>query len=301
MSTESESLRVRIDLDAVIVSVIDSTPRLLTINADQLPPVLPHGPLDPGRDTTLEKALRAWVRQSSGLQMGYVEQLYTFGDINRVDASVRAISVAYLALVRQEASLQEQDARWVDWYRFFPWEDWRNGRPAILDERIVPGLEGWLSSNPEERPRVDLEFGLGGAPWDAERCLDRYEILYQAGLVGEAGARGDGNVMGRDHRRILATAMGRLRGKLRYRPLVFELLPQRFTLLHLQHVVEALAGSRLHKQNFRRLVSQQGLVEPTGKMDTTQRGRPAELFAFRSEVMRERPAPGISIAGAKWR
>lgn len=263
--------------------------------------MLPHGPLDPGKDVTLEKALRSWVERSSGLQMGYVEQLYTFGDKNRVDATVRAISVAYLALVRQEASLREDGAQWVDWYRFFPWEDWREGRPDILDRDIVPGLSAWLTRCPEERHRVNLEFGLNGTPWDAERCLNRYEILYQAGLVGEAGAEEDKNAMGRDHRRILATAMGRLRGKLRYRPVVFELLPRRFTLLHLQHVVEALAGSRLHKQNFRRLVSQQGLVEPTGVMDSSQRGRPAELFEFRTEVMRERPAPGISIAGAKWR
>ena len=60
--------------------------------------------------------------------------------------------------------------------------------------------------------------------------------------------------MALDHRRILATALGRLRGKLKYRPVVFELLPSAFTLLQLQRVVEALAGVRLHKQNLRRLV-----------------------------------------------
>jgi len=61
--------------------------------------------------------------------------------------------------------------------------------------------------------------------------------------------------MALDHRRLLATALGRLRGKLKYRPVVFELLPTTFSLLRLQRVVEALAGVRLHKQNFRRLSS----------------------------------------------
>ncbi len=98
-----------------------------------------------------------------------------------------------------------------------------------------------------------------------------------------------------DHRRILATAMGRLRGKLKYRPTVFELLPRSFTLLELQRVVEALSGVRLHKQNFRRLVITGGLVEPTGRRRSQTGGRPAELFRFRREVLRERLAPGVGI------
>jgi len=76
---------------------------------------------------------------------------------------------------------------------------------------------------------------------------------------------------------------------------VFELLPQRFTLLELQKVVEALSGVRLHKQNFRRLVTRGGLVEGTGERDHNTGGRPAELFEFRKEVLRERPAPGVGL------
>ena len=98
-----------------------------------------------------------------------------------------------------------------------------------------------------------------------------------------------------DHRRILATAIARLRGKLKYRPVVFELMAPTFTLLDLQRAVEALAGRRLHKQNFRRLVAEQGLVEGTGQFSTPIRGRPAELFRFRREVLRERPAPGLRL------
>lgn len=103
--------------------------------------------------------------------------------------------------------------------------------------------------------------------------------------------------MALDHRRILATALGRLRGKIKYRPVVFELLSKSFTLLHLQHPVEALAGVLLHKQNFRRLVEKAGLVEHTGKFDTGTGGRPAELFWFRRGVLRERRAPCVGLPG----
>ncbi|HJR55782.1 MAG TPA: hypothetical protein VJ798_04320, partial [Rhizomicrobium sp.] len=131
----------------------------------------------------------------------------------------------------------------------------------------------------------------------------RYELLYEAGLVEEyfrdsgaaSGRTSFGTAMLYDHRRILATAIARLRGKLKYRPVVFELMAPTFTLLELQRTVEALAGLKLHKQNFRRLVSEQGLVEGTGKFSSPARGRPAELFRFRREVLRERPAPGLRL------
>jgi hypothetical protein len=98
-----------------------------------------------------------------------------------------------------------------------------------------------------------------------------------------------------DHRRILATALGRLRGKLKYRPVVFELLPPEFTLYDLQRTVEAISGTLLHKQNFRRLVEQGGLVEATGNVSTATGGRPAKLYRFRREVVLERPAPGLRV------
>ena len=88
------------------------------------------------------------------------------------------------------------------------------------------------------------------------KALERYELLYEAGLVGEAHRAGNpgpaalGVECALDHRRIMATALSRVRGKLTYRPLVFELLPPTFTLSRLQQVVEALIGVRLHTQNF---------------------------------------------------
>jgi hypothetical protein len=104
-----------------------------------------------------------------------------------------------------------------------------------------------------------------------------------------------GQPMHHDHRRILATGVARLRAKIKYRPVVFELMPESFTLLRLQRSVEALAGLRLHKQNFRRLVEQQGLVEETGDMSSDTGGRPAKLVRFRREVLRQRSVLGARL------
>ena len=320
-----------IGLNAVIVAVTEEVPRILTVEARGADGVdaagrpldaLAYGPLDPRRHRTLERGLREWVREQSGLELGYVEQLYTFGDQHRDPGELaggpRVVSVAYLALAREAAP--SAGAQWRGWYDFLPWEDWRAGRPALLDREVASALGRWAAAGPaglrrQRRERVDIAFGLGGARWDGERVLERYELLYEAGLVSEThrdrrqgdpggaaagrSAVGLGRPMALDHRRILATALARLRGKLRYRPVVFELVPPTFTLLHLQRVVEALAGVRLHKQNFRRLVEKGGLVEGTGRLDAHTGGRPAELFRFRREVLRERPAPGVGLPGAR--
>ena len=102
-----------------------------------------------------------------------------------------------------------------------------------------------------------------------------------------------------DHRRIMTTGMARLRAKIKYRPVVFELMPDTFTLLQLQRSVEALAGRLVHKQNFRRLVVAGGLVEPTGQVESLTRGRPAELFRFRREVLRERTSSGVGVPAVR--
>lgn len=295
-----------ISLDAVIVAVTDDTPRVLVVT-DGGVDALPSGPLDLVAHPTLERGMRSWVVQQTGLSLGYVEQLYTFGDRFRdpreVAGGPRVISAAYLALVREGRLAPGFEAAWADWYAFLPWEDWRSGRPAIIDARIVPLLTEWLARHPEHAERMRQCFGQDGCPWDTERTLERYELLWEAGVVSEAQRAGaqalaPGRAMARDHRRILATALGRLRGKLHYRPLVFELLPERFSLGLLQRVVEALAGQALHTQNFRRLVANAGLVEPTGQQTHATGGRPAELFCFRREVLHERPAPGVGLPKA---
>ena len=297
---------VQLSLESVILAVTCGSPRVLSVGAATQRPALPSGPLDEKAHPTLERGVREGVELSTGLKLAYVEQLYTFGDrvrdARRAGASGRVVSAAYLALIREQPLKTGFEAAWLDIYGVLPWEDWRAGQPKILSTTLQQALASWAGRDPRRRERSDLCFGLNGAPFDPERTLERYELLWEAGLVAEATGNiaGFGTAMALDHRRILATALGRLRGKIKYRPVVFELLPAAFTLLNLQRTVEALAGNRLHKQNFRRLVEQGGLVEGIGQLEHDTGGRPAELFRFRHEVFRERPAPGVYFPGAWW-
>jgi hypothetical protein len=303
--------QIAVGLNAVIVSVRDDAPRVLTVDARDALPALPSGRFDPEHDRTLELGLRTWVRRQTRRDLGYVEQLYTFGDQGRdpreQGGGPRLLSVAYLALT-QDLPAEAAGGQWMGCYVFLPWEDWRAGRPALLG-KMEESLADWAGKtrSPAEherrKDRIGICFGSSVAGWDGYRVLERYELLYEAGLTHESwsdrsrppprGAALFGQPMAYDHRRILATGLARLRGKLRYRPLVFELIEEQFTLAQLQRVVEALSGLKVHKQNFRRLVENGGLVEKTGRIETRTGGRPAELFRFRREVLRERRAPGV--------
>lgn len=326
----AQDAAVVIGLSATIVAVQGHEPKVFivrgaehTLSAGVNPTneegdALPFGPFDPGRHATLELGLRSWVKEQTPLNPGYVEQLYTFGNRGRYAGQAgegsRVVSIGYLALTNQEQAKTTDKVFWGDWYSYFPWEDWRQGKPKIINETIELGLKRWVNAaetkeeKANRRLRADLCFGMDDIPWDEEKVLERYELLYEARLIYESirdkGIKVDyvlapGRSMLYDHRRILATAMGRLRGKLKYRPVVFELVPPEFTLLHLQKTVEAIVGHTLHKQNFRRLVEGSGMVEEiSGKKSAEAGGRPAALFRFRRDVIFERPAPGVKLSPA---
>ena len=309
-----------VELVAVILAVPGGVPQVLTLGAPSGVPALPSGPLQ-AEHRSLQYGLRSWVERQTGHPLGYVEQLYTFADRERAGARERVVSVSYLGLTRVEAG----EPGWRDWYELFPWEDRRDGRTDPLYDDLRAALSAWArdpAAAPsraqavaaERRARVEGAFGFGGSPWASENCLQRYELLWEAALLPESpradGWRGSlhdaavsvpgltsapGQRMLGDHRRILATGIARLRAKLQYRPVVFELMPETFTLGTLQLTVEALAGTRVHKQNFRRLVEQQQLVEPTGASTAVTGGRPAKLYRFRREILAERRAAGTKL------
>lgn len=310
-----------VGLSAVIVAADEETPYALLTREGEAAASLPHGRFNPAGDRTFELGLRDWVRAQTGFEPGYVEQLYTFGDrgrelpqadLNDAPPGARVISVGYLGLTPERTDISAFDAVWRDWYRHFPWEDHRNGRPPAIDAAIGPALAAWADASHElasaRLDRARLAFGLEGRPWIEERTLERYELLYEAGLAPEAVRANSGSKsatgqplptaiygapLHSDHRRILATAIGRLRGKIKYRPVIFELMPERFTLSSLQRTVEALLGLRLHKQNFRRSLDRSGLVEGLGALATATGGRPAEFFRFRREALREGVVSGV--------
>jgi len=301
----NERHTVAADLIAVLVAVANGQPSVLTIQKSN---ALPSGPFELGH-RSLQSGLRDWVEQQTGHPLGYIEQLYTFADRDRIEGerTRRVISISYLGLTREDLAGGSPQPGWRSWYDYFPWEDHRTGTPALVSDILAPRLRKWAEeiedrdTRQDRWQRVSMAFGLDRG-WNEELVLQRYELLYEAGLVEEA-RRGDkiagaqsiaGRSMIADHRRILATGIARLRTKIKYRPVVFELMAPVFTLLQLQRSVEALAGLLVHKQNFRRLIEQQELVEETGETTADTGGRPAKLFRFRHAVLAER-----SIAGTK--
>ena len=294
---------VSTELIAVLAAVTDGQPRVLTINDGA---TLPSGPFEVGH-RSLQQGLRDWVVEQTHHPLGYVEQLYTFADKDRRPGAPeqRSISISYLALTREEPS--PPDAKWRAWYDYFPWEDQRCGPPPMIAETLAPRLRLWAAATSEPTDRLSrwrratIAFALEGRAWNEEWVLQRYELLYEAGLVAERDrdAPNLGQAMTGDHRRILATGIARLRAKIKYHPVVFELLPQAFTLLQLQRCVEALAGRLVHKPNFRRLIEQQELVEETGASASDTGGRPAKLFRFRHGVLEERALAGTKLPLAR--
>lgn len=317
--TKTAATPIAIVLNAVLAAVEDGQPKSLCVKrGDGFG--LPYGPFDPARHRTFELGLRSWVAEQTRVSLGFVEQLYTFGDKGResptavlagTGSDARVVSVGYLALAPEPAKVAAKDAEWRSWYDFFPWEDWRRGEPVALSKLVMPGLADWAAragddrAQGERRTRIALAFGAGEAGWEEERALERYELMYEAGLVEEAARAGPaakktaGLAMTSDHRRILATAIGRLRGKLKYRPVIFDLMPETFTLLALQRAVEAIVGFELHKQNFRRSVVDGGLVEKTEAVASQTSGRPAALYRASPAIRLDAAASGLAVPRMK--
>jgi hypothetical protein len=331
MATAIEPARIRIALSGALIAVDANEPKVLTIagGEDNCTMLLPGGLLAQWEHLSLDDSLRACVAAQTGIDIGYTEQLYTFGETQARAAArdtelggtahdaVYDVSIGYLALLAPGYAGAQPGAHgrgsdgastWVSCYRILPWEDFRQGRPPVISE-IEHELAGWLQRVALDEPalqtpyeeRVNVAFGLHGAAWDEERALERYELLVEAGLLDDdapapsARAPAWGLPLAYGHRRMLALAVGRLRGKIKYRPIVFELMEPQFTLFELQRTVEAILGTALHKQNFRRLIETTGLVEEVGDIRAKTGGRPAKLFKFRPNVVLERSAPGVRI------
>ena len=225
----------------------------------------------------------------------------------------RALTVAYLALVREARPERMRPRRlWHSWYRFFPWEDWRDGKPAVLTPLEGVSACGRRQAAGEAERRLREErLGLAFATsWNEELVLERYELLYEAGADRRsAGAISDGRCR-RETAGLRAADGGRPppHPGHRDRPAAGQdqisagRVRADAASLHPASIAahgRGAAGVRLHKQNFRRLVEQQGLVEETGGISATTGGRPARLVRFRREVLLERPAPGLRLRAGR--
>ncbi len=313
---ETRAGRIDLNVSAVIVASIADVPSVLVLAGDTAAR-LPSGPIQPAAEVSLEDDLRMAVDAATGLALGYVEQLCTLAHPTAAEhgaAPALGVCVSYLALTRPGTDGGEAGVVWSPWYAHFPWEDWRHGKPRVLAETIEPAIMKWAGEAPAGGDahggpalidRVRQAFGIASA-WDEERVGERYELLAAAGLLERAQLQGNGRrvptaapLLDGEHARRLAIAIGRLRAKIKYRPVVFELMPEEFTLFEFQRAVEAVLGTHLHKQNFRRLVEGTGLVEATGEIKMHTGGRPAKLVRFRRDVLMERAAPGVRVKAAR--
>jgi hypothetical protein len=325
--------RVTVCLSAAIFAMREDEPMVAIVPLQHCERVgdgaLPCGPFSPREHATLEAGLSASVLSQTGIALGPARQLCTVGDRLSdapLSTGTASIAICYLALVGPHGGsgtpADHGGAIWRSWYAYFPWEDWRRGKPDCLAQEIEPRLKLWGRTTPAPAPggcgapaghdvgdrsqRLRIAFGFDGAAWDEEKVLERYELLCEAGL---AGADADAAFLARlprlrhplagDHNRLLANAIGELRRRIKWQPVIFELMADAFTLFELQKTVEAILGPHLHKQNFRRLVEAGGLVEPTGEHRLRTGGRPARLFRFRQDVLLERLAPGVRVKAGR--
>ena len=161
-------------------------------------------------DETVDDAARRELREETGLSDVFLEQLYTFGELDR-DPRERVVSVAYYALVALS----------------------RHTPKAATDAR--------------------------NAAWF---CVSDLPTLAF------------------DHDRILAMAVQRLKGKVRYQPIGFELLEEKFTLSQLQHLYEAILERPLDKRNFRKKILGMDLLVETNEIEQDVSHRAARLYRF---------------------
>jgi 8-oxo-dGTP diphosphatase len=219
--------RPALTVDCVVFGLADESLQVLMIQRD-LEPFAGYWALPGGfveMEETLESAARRELREETGLDTTYLEQLYTYGDLNR-DPRERVVSVAYFALVKMGVhSVQAaSDARSVDWFR--------------VDD--VPSLAF-------------------------------------------------------DHEGILSDALQRLRSKVRYQPIGFELLPRKFTLRQLQRLYETILDRPLDKRNFRKKILAMDLLEELDELETDVAHRAARLFRFDKRRYRRLIRQGFSF------
>ena len=315
----NEYEKIIIDLNAVILSLnMDREDSLTVLTISDAKNLLPWGAYHPNIHKTMEQGLRHWVKSQTDIDLNYVEQLYTYGDSGRFsygDPNRHIITTGYLTFIEPHLRQKQAYQQWSGIYQHFPWEDFRQGRPAMLDDFILPKLYEW-SDGKDTDERINRCFGQKDDVWQEENILQRFELMYEAKLVFEAIRDADasmtpdiiisqdkldlptGRYMQYDHRRILATALGRIRSKIKHRPVIFDLMPKMFTLFELQKSTEAILGYYLHKQNFRRFVERENLVSKTGEIRPQPSGRPAQLYEYNKQLINSPHLQGLKIGNS---
>ncbi len=244
--------------------------RLLLIRRGNHPYInrwaLPGGFVGVGE--SLDEAARRELKEETNIGDIYMEQLYTWGDVAR-DPRTRVISVSYMALadsssLRIEAGDDATDAAWFTVScKLDQQEKTVTARGYVLQQLV--NLKLW-----NEDQELSATVKTVKTVEDKVTTVKR-EIATCSGIAF-------------DHAKIIEYAIQRLRNKIEYTDIVFSLMPEQFTLTHLQQVYEVILDTRLLKANFRRKIA--GMVVETDEYTKDAGHRPSKLFRFNPEWLK---------------
>ena len=199
-------------------------------------------------DEDLEDAAPRILKDEANIENIYLEQLYTYGSPNR-DPRMRVISTSYMALIDKNR-LDTKITKNASWFNVMVLED-----EKFIDVTL---------DNGEETIKFKIKKIL------KEKTTDRYKFE----IV-------ENDKLAFDHPLVIAAGISRLKNKLEYTDIVFNMMPEYFTLGELQQVYELILGKKLLDPAFRRIIADK--VEKTSKMKTGGGHRPSVLFRYKSK------------------
>ncbi len=227
MTFSYEYPRAALTVDCVVFGLDEADLKVMLIQRN-IPPFEGKWALPGGFvrvDETVEEAARRELQEETGLEKVFLEQLYTFGDIDR-DPRERVVTVAWYGLVR------------------------------LSDYRVKAATDA------------------RAAAWFCRDDLPRLAF---------------------DHDQIMETAYQRLQNKVRYQPIGFELLPQKFTLTQLQKLYEIILNRTLDKRNFRKKILGMDILQELDEVETDVAHRAARLYRFNKQRYREMVKQGVNF------
>jgi len=206
---------------------------------------LPGGFLNPKKET-LEECAKRVLKEETNLSNVYLEQLYTFDSIDR-DPRMRVVSTAFISLVDKN-KLKEKiaEASWFDIERI---EEKAN--------KVIVDL-----TNGEEKISFIIKKTL------REKTTDRYDFIIDKN-----------DSLAFDHAKVIMAGLERIKNKINYTDIVFNMMPEYFTLGELQQVYEVILNKKLLDPAFRRMIANK--VEKTERMKTGEGHRPSYLFRYK--------------------
>lgn len=253
-----------VTVDNLIFTVEDNELKILLIKRKNHPDIntwaLPGGFVECGNNSeTAEEAAYRELKEETNLENIYMEQLYTWSDVNR-DPRMRVMSVSFLALIDSstqnvKAGDDAKDAAWFTIKKDFVGED--------EDGIITYNMDLY---NKEKNVTINAKI------FDIPR---RNGVLtsYKSNIVQVSD-----EALAFDHINIINMGIERLRNKVEYTPIAFNLLPEEFTLPQLQKIYEIILGKKLYKTNFRNKVKP--MVVETNNTTTGNVGPSAKLYKY---------------------